>query len=299
MRVLAGIAGLLVYSSRIAFGQAEFSFEVASVKPAAPQGAGSFGMRGGPGSPDPERIAYSNVAMRSVLMNAYDVQSDQISGPAWLDSARFDIDAKIAPGATREQFRIMLQGLLAERFHLALHREKKEFPVYELVVAKNGPKFKKSVVSQDAPPPPAAPGGRGGVDPNSFPVPPAHQTAQRATNGIARMAGNQVTMAVLAQALKFPMTFLAGNGGMMGLNARVVDKTGLEGEYDVTLEYEWPGMVPSPAPGTADGLPAGIAAPAPSIFTALQQQLGLKLEPTKELFEVLVVDHAEKTPTEN
>jgi len=301
MRMLAANAGLLVFSSVFGFGQSNLTFEVASVKPAAPQANGMVAMMGGPGSPDPERIAYTNVSLKNVLVNAYDVLSDQISGPAWLDSSRYDIDAKLAAGTSKEQFRVMLQNLLAERFQLTLHREKKDFPVYELVVTKNGPRFKRSVAGQDAPAAKAAPGGRGPTDANGFPVPPPHQTAQMPTNGIARMAGNQITMATFAQFLKFPVSFLEGSGagGLMSLNARVVDRTGLDGEFDVRLEYQWPGQVAKPAPGPA-GPPLDDAAdPAPILFTALQQQLGLKLEKTKDSFDVLVIDHAEKTPTEN
>src|SRR5262245_6496527 len=120
------------------------SFEVASVKPAAPQQAGMFriGMRGGPGTPDPGQLTYNNVALRNVIMNAYDVRTYQINGPKWIDSERFDIVAKIPPGTSKEDFRLMLQNLLAERFGLKLHKETKDLPSYALVVGKNGPKLK-------------------------------------------------------------------------------------------------------------------------------------------------------------
>ena len=303
MRTLAWVIGLSAFSSGFVFAQSNLTFEVASVKPAAPQANGSVGMRGGPGSRDPGRIAYTNVTLKNVLVNAYDVLSDQISGPNWLDSSRYDIDAKIPADTTREQFRVMLQNLLAERFHLRLHREKKDFPVYELVVAKGGPKLKRSTADRDSPTPPPASNGRGGAtDPKGFPLPGPHSTAQTSNNGVANMSGNQITMIQLAQFLKFPMGFLIGNNNTIGMsNARVVDKTGLDGEYDVTLEYEWPGQVVAPAPGTPGG-PADLtqaAEPAPVLFTALQQQLGLRLEQTKEPFEILIIDYADKTPTEN
>ena len=102
-------------------------------------------MRGGPGSPDPGQITYSNVSLKQVLTNAYGIKSYQVSGPKWLDSERFDIVAKIAMGATKEQFQMMLQNLLAERFKLAVHHETKELPIYALVVGKGGPKLKETV----------------------------------------------------------------------------------------------------------------------------------------------------------
>src|SRR5947207_312669 len=133
-------ASLAVLSCGAAFGQASPSFEVASVKPAeAPSTPGMLrvGMRGGPGTPDPGQITYSNVSLKNVIMNAYNVKGYQITGPKWLDSERFDIVAKVPKGATKEEFRLMLQNLLAERFKLSLHHESKELPIYGLVVGKN------------------------------------------------------------------------------------------------------------------------------------------------------------------
>src|SRR5260370_19868003 len=169
--------GLIIFPSS-AFGQPKESptFEAASIKPAAPlSGMGMrVMMRGGPGSPDPGQITYSNVSLKNVVMTAYGVKGYQISGPKWLDSERFDIVAKIAMGATKEQFEMMLQNLLAERFKLAVQRETKDLPIYALVVGKGGPKLKESVddsaasqggaagpggPSASAPPPP--PGGDG------------------------------------------------------------------------------------------------------------------------------------------
>src|SRR5271157_134132 len=159
-------AGLVVFTSCAAWAQtAENSptFEVASVKPAAPLTGNMIRvmMRGGPGTPDPGQITYNNVTLKDVLTNAYGVKRFQISGPGWLDSERFDIVAKLPRGATKAEFMVMLQNLLAERFKLTLHREKKDLPMYALVVAKNGPKMKESV----APAPQAgAPGAEGPPD---------------------------------------------------------------------------------------------------------------------------------------
>jgi uncharacterized protein (TIGR03435 family) len=98
-------------------------------------------MSGGPGTKDPGRITYNGVTLKMLLKRAYDISPDQISGPDWLDSERYDIVAKVPPGTTPEQFRLMLQNLLAERFELRQHRETKTLPVYLLTVANNGPKL--------------------------------------------------------------------------------------------------------------------------------------------------------------
>ena len=147
---------LIIFTSCAAFGQAAAespTFEVASVKPAEPpagMGMMRVMMRGGPGSADPGQITYSNVSLKNVLTIAYAVKGYQINGPKWLDSERFDIVAKIAKGATKEQFQLMLQNLLAERFKLTLHHETKELPMYALVVGKGGPKLKESVEEDTA-----------------------------------------------------------------------------------------------------------------------------------------------------
>src|ERR1017187_586637 len=131
----------------IGVGLGQTQFDVASVKPAAPIAGNTIRvmMRGGPGSSDPGQITYTNVSLKNVLMNAYGVKDFQISGPGWLDSERYDIVAKVPRGATKEQSKVMMQNLLAERFKLALHREKKDLPMYALVVGKNGPKLTESV----------------------------------------------------------------------------------------------------------------------------------------------------------
>src|ERR1039457_1427543 len=143
-------AGLMVFTSCAAFGQTAEnspSFEVASVKPAAPIVGNRIQvmMRGGPGSPDPGQITYSNVTVKNVVMNAYGVKGFQISGPGWLDSERYDIVAKLPRGATKAEFMAMLQNLLAERFKLTPHRKKKALPMYAVVVEKKGRKRKEAV----------------------------------------------------------------------------------------------------------------------------------------------------------
>jgi uncharacterized protein (TIGR03435 family) len=114
------------------------------------------------------------MSMKYLLMAAYDVKVFQVAGPAWLDTERFEIDATMAPGTTKEQFRVMLQNLLAERFKLVVHQETTELPMYALVVDKNGPKMKESAaapaVKSDDDPLPASMTMRPRIGADGFPV---------------------------------------------------------------------------------------------------------------------------------
>lgn len=315
-------AGLWALSSCAALAQGAGtlpSFEVASVKPAAPMTGGFIRvmMRGGPGTPDPGQITYSNVTIKNVMMNAYNVKGYQISGPEWFESERYDITAKVPPGTTKEQFQLMLQSLLAERFKLTVHRQSKELPIYALVVAKGGPKMKESVVDPNAataggPNAGAAEGGRGSplanaavratVGKDGFPqLPPGGRGALMimGMNGRMRMAANGQSMGQLAEMLSNQ------------LSRPVLDETGLQANYDYTLEFApdeasmgmMKGMpMPMPPPGEGAG-PGPAAAPdgssGPTIFSALQEQLGLRLEARKGPVDMLVIDTLEKVPTEN
>jgi uncharacterized protein (TIGR03435 family) len=313
MQRISFVTTLLVVTC-LAYSQTvdkSLTFDAASVKPAAlptPDGRGMImlqGPSGGPGTKDPGRIHYPYMNMKNLLMTAYDVKNFQISGPAWLDSERFEINATMPPDTTKEQFHVMLQNLLAERFKLTLHRETKELPTYSLVVAKNGPKMKES--AQDPahksdgepvqlPRPPAQPK----MGPDGFPIieiPPGAPIAMIMMNGRARLIAAQKTMQDLAERL----TNLT--------NRPVTDATGLKAKYDFTLTFSPEGMngpmgpIPAPPPPSAgvNGAPgAGAEAETlPEIFGAVQAQLGLKMEPKKGPVEMIVIDHIEKTPTEN
>ena len=124
------------------------SFEVASIKPAAPQSDGRIMVSMGG---DPGRLDYKNVSLRDLVRSAYDVKDYQVNGPDWMNSARFDLQAKLPPDTPKEQRNLMMQALLAERFQLKVHKESKEVPVYSLVVGKGGAKMKPA---EDVPPPP-------------------------------------------------------------------------------------------------------------------------------------------------
>src|SRR5271157_1598902 len=162
MAVTRGLL-LTLFSSVAVFGQSPPAlpeFEVASVKKSAPIAPGqvNIGVH-----IDGAMVRCSSLPMRSYIRMAYRVNDYQVLGPDWLATENFDIAAKLPDGATRAQLPEMIQSLLADRFKLVLHRDKKEFPVYALVVAKNGPKLKESSPDSGAEGSPAA---KGSVDIN-------------------------------------------------------------------------------------------------------------------------------------
>jgi uncharacterized protein (TIGR03435 family) len=299
----AGRLSVLFCASSWVFGQ---TFEVASIKPAPPPTGGMIlvMMSGGPGSADPGRVTFTNMTVKNILMRAYEVKSYQISGPGWLDSERFDIVAKVPQGATKEQFALMIQNLLAERFKLTLHHEKKDLPMYALVVAKNGPKLKESVDDRNAkdagsapplgPPPPPGPMGKDGF-PQLPPGAGGRGILMMGMNGRARISGTKRSMAELAD-------------GLAGfLDRPVVDMTELKANYDFTLYFDPEGMMGLMGPigrggpgGPGEGgAPVTSAPESVSIFTAVQEQLGLKLDQRKGPVDLLVIDHLEKVSTDN
>jgi uncharacterized protein (TIGR03435 family) len=250
------------------------AFEVASVKPSPPPGpSAGFATRadGGPGTPDPTRIDYRNLPLSSLIGQAYGLDHWQLSAPEWMAVEKYDIAAKVPPGATEEQFRLMLQRLLAERFKLRVHRGKQEMPMYSLTAARSGPRLKSHagappVVDTDGPKRPSR-------DSNGYPILPL-------PNGMMTMGGKsrlQTDDAPLAQLARYLSSYLG---------APVRDDTGLEGKYDIGLFW-----VSRDSGWETDS--------GPDLFAALQEQLGLKLEKKKGPVEILAIDHAEKVPTGN
>jgi uncharacterized protein (TIGR03435 family) len=278
MRTTASTAILFVASlgAHAQTPDASAQFEVASIKPAPPPtGRGMHvSFRGGPGTQDPSVFICENCAVSLLILRAFDIQRYQLSGPDFMESARFDVSARIPPGAAKEQFRLMLQSLLAERFKMTFHRAKKEMQVFNLVVAKNGPKFKDYV---EAPPPDDDERRQNGPlkkDANGFPVIPAGKGFSMAiTNNRAALRSGGGTMEELAVNLSNQV------------GQPVIDATGLKAKYEIAMSWV-PGEPPPDDPG-------------PTIFQALQDQLGLKLESRKGQIDILVVDHLEKTPTDN
>jgi uncharacterized protein (TIGR03435 family) len=289
------------------------AFEVASVKPAGPFVPGSNSqMRGGPGTDDPGQITYPRVFLMNLLTIAYGVGPDQFSGPDWLMTEQYSVAAKIAPNTTKDRFNLMLQNLLVERFHLAIHHERKDSPVYELVVADGGPKMKPSPADTDAAPAQSVAARRAENntnDQNGFPVlRPGVPSVKTFAGGMVRST-NRITMAEFAKRLGAMVN--ESNSGSPDVMPRVVDKTGLAGKFDFTLEFAGTMSMPAnvaaaiaaarreqqtpEASGASD--PGGDG---PNLFTALQKQLGLKLVKGKTAsLDILVIDHVDRVPTEN
>jgi uncharacterized protein (TIGR03435 family) len=242
-------------------------FEIASIKPNN-SGENNHSIRVKPGG----RMVALNASLWALITAAYQVQDYQISGgPSWLKSANFDIDAKgpVKPDIPiDEQISQMTQALLADRFQLRLHREAREMPIYMILIARNGPKL-ESVRGADCFDP------RAGIPP---PTPDARPCGGFNMNR-DRILGSAVPMARLALAL----SRIVGRP--------VVDKTRLAGTFDITLHWTPDDTQAFLAPPQPAAAPPDTSAP--SIFTALQEQLGLRLEPQKGPVEVLVIDSAQ------
>lgn len=344
-------AGLLVVAGA-AFAQAapagagaaaaptpKLAFEVASIKPAPPidaaammSGKAHLGM-----SVDQARVDIGGTGLMGLVCIAYKVKPYQVAGnPDWMsanmNADRFDILAKMPEGTSKDQVPEMLQSLLAERFKLAIHHEKRETPVYALIIGKSGLKMKES--PPDAPEPPAATPAEGAAaapGPNDKPAAPAKGemsfgsgdskvTMKQSGNGMVinskdtgpmrmtptenggwRMEGDKMTMEMFG-------SMLSGY-----LDRPVVDLTELKGKYQIALDMSLDtlmsiarrygmnaGAAGMPGAGGAKGNPADAASDpgGGSLFTSVQQ-LGLKLEARKLPYDFIVIDHVEKVPTEN
>jgi bla regulator protein BlaR1 len=270
------------------------SFEVASVKPNK-SGERRVMIQSQPGG----RFVATNVTLRQLINTAYRLQEFQLVGaPAWIDDDHFDIVAKAAgdlpesglvggPGAMQPR----LQSLLAERFKLVAHHETQDHPIYALALAhsdgKLGPQLRPSEVDCQAVA--AAARARGGPPPLP-PPPPPPQPGKRPTCGIS---GGLAHITAGGTSLPMLATMLSQQ-----LRRIVVDRTGLTGIFDFDLQWT-PDQLPPPAPGIPADRPllinGGEVDPnGPSLFTAMQEQLGLKLESTREPVDVLVIDSVEQ-----
>jgi len=263
-------------------------YDVATIKPtSATDGRRTFFFT-------PDGISLTGVPVQMLLTEAFHVEDDHIVGaPGWVKSNRYDVQAKVssedAPRLDKLKFeerRSMLLPLLVERFNLKYHHETREMTGYTLVVAKGGPKMKRS--EEQPAPPDAKP-----ADPNAkasdaaTPRPQQRRMLRFMGRGHLEAEGSDTTM--LARVLS------------QQLGRTVTDKTGLTGNFDYTLQWT-PDDAPPPTPGGADGgaprNDSGSDAVGPSLFTAVQEQLGLKLESTKGMADVIVIDHID-LPSEN
>jgi uncharacterized protein (TIGR03435 family) len=280
IRLIAGMELMAITCGGVVNGQtaAALKFEVASVRPTT-SADGRALLQATPG-----RLVMTNLAPRRLILIAYNIQDYQLAGdPGWIDSDNYDIQAKADGNPSVQQMEgPMLQALLEERFKLLLHRETRQLPVYKLSIGKSGAKLQASREGSctpyvtDSSPPTTKPGE---------PRPNFCGFRNTTMEGLNRsLEGKGVSMAALAKTLSRTYT------SMLGRN--VIDGTGLTGTFDIHLTW----AVDFVRPGAIDTTPPDLTGP--SIFTALQEQLGLKLESTKGPVEVLVIDHVER-PSEN
>ena len=275
------------------------AFDAASLKPAGTAFIPGVGLKGGPGTDDPGRISYGKVYLPELVTTAWSVEEYQVAGPAWLTPGPdqlYALTATMPPDTTKDQFHLMLQNLLIERFHMRVHHETRTLSGYELVVAPSGPKLKETTQDPDAPP-----GRITGVAPDGFPLmsPGRGVMAVMAKDGVHFKAQACTIEAFLGRLQGFISQTVEP-----GFRGSVVDKTGLTGRYDFALKFggrNAPGggrsvAIPGDSgPNTVDD-PDGL----PGLFAALEKQLGLKLVRIKKApVDMLVIDYMDRVPTPN
>lgn len=262
MNTIASISAILLMSA----AAAAQTFEVASVKRQNDVVPGmTFSARGA-------TLTVVNNELANVIDNAYGIRRYQLVGaPDWVDSDRYNIQAKAAGDATREELMLMVRSLLVERFKLRVHRETREMPIYVLTVARGGVKAPRSV-----------PGACTVFDPRNPPRPGTPRAPSCGNNLIRTSTWNAtaIDMKSAAEALV----------GVLGRS--VVDRTGVEGRFDIQVEW-----TPDQAPAGVDGV-ASTANAAPPLFTVLEDRLGLKVESARGPVDVIVIDHVER-PTDD
>ncbi len=268
---------------RGASADATLTFTVASVKPSQLPPAGAAGRQGGFAPlTEPGRLRFPAVTLKTLLMFAYDMKDFQIVGPDWLGDERFAVEATMPADTTQDQTRTMLRNLIASRFKTEIHRETRQLPIYSLVIAKSGLKIPST-------PPRPKQIGDSNFSTDGFPLVPAEFTGVLTfvINGQAKITAQQATMHDLATELE------------RRLGVPVRDETQLTDKFDFVVKFSPEGLI---GPGGRRGLvTAAPDAPEPlgDIFSALQSEIGAKLESKKGPVEVIVIDHAEKVPTEN
>jgi len=288
------------------------TFDAASVKslrkpdPIDPMNPGTIAAgipiyRGGPGTSTPGRIRYTNVTLFGLLMKAYGFEADQIVGPGWLREDRFLIEAVVPEGTTREQFLVMLQNLLVERFKLAVDWEEREFRVYRLVVAPGGPKLTPSAVTEAGDdwdlPSAMAIGQQAKLDAHGCPILPPNRRFSSGRNNCTRYVGE--SMQEFAAKLGMMIANETGaNFGPRGSWAHVVDATGLGGRFDFSLDYDLGYWTRMNAPNFPAAMRENNHSSNPvSIFKAVEAQLGLKLEQSTARLKAMIIRQAERVPT--
>ena len=293
-------------------------FEVASIKPSGDLGAAfasgkmpHIGMK-----IDNSQVDIGAFTLTQLISAAYKVKAFQITGPDWMKTTRFDIMAKIPDGVSKDQVPEMLRALLEERFKLTVHHDNKELPAYGLMVGKNGTKLTPS--PPDPPEDKSQAPGKSGITMDTPDGQVQVKSSGRGLNGTTEITGGRngtVKMSMAngtmhLESSKMSMASLADRLTPF-LDHPVVDMTEMKGTYVVSLDLSMEDMMAAARAsgmgaaipggrdgGGTDGVPVASDPAGSSIFSSVQK-LGLKLEKQKVPFELIVVDHLEKVPTEN
>lgn len=273
-------------------------FEVATIKPSRADADAKVNFTLGPGDAYANtggRFLASNISLLDYIRFAYKLTDGQAqvlqdNAPKWLAADRFDIEAKSTiPNPTKDQMRLMMQSLLAERFHLVVHAETRQLPILALVIAKPGrlgPDIKPHSRNDNC--------SNIMMPAERTPESPSRATAPTVCGGLVSAGAPDAPSHVRIQGRNVPLTLLAAHLGGMGQFGRpVIDRTGLTGTFDFSLE--WGGANPSPG----SPAPPDLDAIGTSLQEALLDQLGLKLKRGKEPVNVVLIDHVDKQPTAN
>jgi uncharacterized protein (TIGR03435 family) len=258
VRMAAALAAVSIAGLLAQEPQRALTFDVTSVKP------NTSGEQGGSSSARPGRYRGVNVTLRRVIGLAYRPVQEIEGGPAWIDTERFDIEGRIDGAPTQPEMLEMLRSLLTDRFKLVVHKEVRQMPAFALMVARAdgrlGPQLRRTDPCVTPPP-------------GSDTQPSTGPRCGGFSVGNGALTGTGVTM-----------TQLAGELPSATEGRHVVDRTGLGGAFDVSVTWNANALSPTGEPANA----------APSIFAALQEQLGLRLEATTAPIEVIVIDRAER-----
>ena len=340
LALFAALAGI----ARAQPAAAPLTFEVATIRPAPPLDPAKMmkgQMRIG-AKIDAGRAEYNFTSVKDLIVTAYGVKPYQVTGPDWMTSERWDIQAKLPEGATAAQVPEMLKALLAERFKLTVHKEVKEHSVYALVPGKGGPKFKEyqpepAAPASEAENTPATSEGKsgdgksgdgkpsGGPRTMSMTVNGSEMSVKTDPKGGASIRGGEMGNMKVTPSQQTGMMHFEFQQMKMArfvdfisnmVDKPVVDMTELKGTYEIAMDLSMQDMMsmarksgafagggpvgPGGPGGAGSARPADAASDpgASSVFTTVEQ-LGLKLAPRKTPIEQIVVDHVEKTPTEN
>ena len=319
-RFVQGIAVTFALTVGCLLGQAPAgpSFDVATIRPAPPiteliqqiqSGKAKLGM-----SVDGARVDMGFASLADLVRIAYKVKPYQVQGPDWMAQQRFEIQAKIPEGVSQDKVPEMLQALLADRFKMTMHRDKKDLPVYALIVGKGGSKLIPASDAPDAPLPDSPNAVSIGTEKGQM------KMAQDGKGGMVIQGGGQegtVRAAMGQNGIHLEMTKVTMASLVDTLSALVdkpvVDMTELTGKYQFTMDLPVEDLMllaqkqaatlglplPTPPPGASANPADAAATPGGSAVFSAIEKLGLKLDSRKAPVDMIVVDKLEKTPTEN